>query len=994
MKTKELVHRFADQHEIYKKQEYNETQTRRDFIDPFWEALGWDVANKSNSLQSYREVIHEDKVKVSGSTKLPDYSFRLPGGKRMFFLEAKKPHTNIKEDADSAIQVRRYGWSAGLSISILTNFDYFAIYDCTVKTKQTDKAGVSRIMQFEYTDYITKFDFFWDTFSRARVQQGGLDKYIQNEDNKKGTSTVDKDFLDSLDKWRIVLAKDISINNEINEDELNYVVQNIINRIIFLRIAEDRHIEPYGQLMDTIKSGDYYKNILSICNTADQKYNSSLFDFKKDTLSEKIIIQPKTIKSIISELYPPICPYEFSVMAVEILGSAYEQFLGKEISLSKSGRAVIEEKPEVRKAGGVYYTPQYIVDFIVKNTVESLIGNLTPLEVSKIKIVDPACGSGSFLIGAYQYLLNWHKDYYNKNEGQDKGKKNSPLTPSGELTTEIKKKILLNNIFGVDLDTNAVEVSKLSLLLKCMEGETKESIEIQANLFHDRVLPDLDNNIKCGNSLIGLDYYDNNLDFGEEKKVKPFSWEKNFPSVFVQGGFDCVIGNPPYVKEYTSKETFDQIKQSHLLKYYQGKMDLWYFFVCYGIDLLKPNGILGYIVPNNWVTNAGSSILRNKILEDSIIKNIIDFGSYMVFDSASIQTMVLILEKKKQASYSFDYRKLDLNKPAIQSAYKLLGKEADQGLNYLMPSIIPNDYKDKYLVFGDRKTENLLNKIQAKKNFVLDGKEEVTNGIHPHYDFVSKQIAEKSKGKYVKGQGIFGLSHKEKKSLRLTKDEKLILKPYYNNTEQLGRYYGDNENKLWIIYTTSDFKNPSRIKNYPNLKKHLDQFKNIITSDNKPYGLHRSREEKFFKGEKIMAIRKCSEPTFTYTDFDCYASAAFYIIKTKRINQMYLTALLNSKTVAFWLKNKGKMQGNIFQVDKEPILNIPLLDTNDEGKKSQVIKYAKLLLNLYKELQNATLPNQKEQLKTQILHSEDKINKIFYELYKLTHEEIRIIENV
>jgi adenine-specific DNA-methyltransferase len=350
--------------------------------------------------------------------------------------------------------------------------------------------------------------------------------------------------------------------------------------LIFLRIAEDRHVEQYGQLQEAVKSGDYYKNILGIFNNADQKYNSGLFDFKKDVISEKTRIENKVIKSIISELYPPSCPYEFSVMAVEILGSSYEQFLGKQILLSKSGRAVIEEKPEVRKAGGVYYTPQYIVDYIVKNTVGKLLEDMTPVEASAVKIVDPACGSGSFLLGAYQYLLNWHKDFYNLNEKQNMGKKDSPLTPSGELTTAAKKRILTNSIYGVDLDANAAEVTKLSLLLKCLEGETKESIEAQSQLFHDRILPDLDGNIKSGNSLIELDYYNNEMDFSEERKIKPFSWQKAFLEVFKQGGFDCVIGNPPYLKERGSKEIFEPILSSSLGKiYHQGKMDFWHYFL-------------------------------------------------------------------------------------------------------------------------------------------------------------------------------------------------------------------------------------------------------------------------------------------------------------------------------------------------------------------------------------------------------------------------------
>ncbi|MDR1739516.1 MAG: N-6 DNA methylase, partial [Bacteroidales bacterium] len=418
-KIKILVQRFDEQKETYRSKDYTETSTRRDFIDPFWKALGWDIDNENGYAESYREVIHEDRVKVGGATKAPDYSFKLSGGNRLFFLEAKRPGISIKDDFHPAYQLRRYGWSAKMPISIITDFEEFAVYDCSNKPKPTDKASNGRIKYITYTDYEKEFDFIWNTFSKESVLKGSFDKYIQSDKNRKGTTTVDRDFLASLDRWRVELAKNIALRNKgISEDELNFIVQHTIDRIVFLRIAEDRGVERYGDLQDAIKSGDYYKKLLDRFQDADQKYNSGLFDFSKDKISSKISIDNKVIKSIISEFYYPICPYEFSVLSVEILGSAYEQFLGKQISLSKGGRATIEEKPEVRKAGGVYYTPQYIVDYIVKNTVGKLVENKAPKEVSDIKICDPACGSGSFLIGAYQYLLNWHKDYYTQNGKQ------------------------------------------------------------------------------------------------------------------------------------------------------------------------------------------------------------------------------------------------------------------------------------------------------------------------------------------------------------------------------------------------------------------------------------------------------------------------------------------------------------------------------------------------------------------------------------------------
>ncbi|HSV87226.1 MAG TPA: TaqI-like C-terminal specificity domain-containing protein [Bacteroidales bacterium] len=646
-KISELVERFSDQYDSYKKSDYNETLTRRDFVDPFFKALGWDIDNENGYAESYREVIHEDKVKVGKATKAPDYSFRLVGGKRLFFVEAKKPSVSVKDEIHPAYQVRRYGWSAKLPISIITDFEEFSVYDCTKKPKPTDKASSARIKYLTFREYLTEFDFLWDTFSKERVLKGSFDKFVQSDTHKKGTATVDKEFLQSLDSWRTYLATSISWNNkDLDEDEINFVVQQTIDRIIFLRIAEDRSVEPYGTLKEAIKQGEHYKNLFRQFEQADEKYNSGLFDFKKDKISKNIQIDNKVIKTIVNELYYPESPYEFSVLSVEILGSAYEQFLGKTITIDKAHRAKIEEKPEVRKAGGVYYTPQYVVDYIVQNTVGKLLENKTPKEVSKIKIVDPACGSGSFLIGAYQYLLDWHKNFYSDNGKPSKGKKDNPLTPEGNLTTAEKKRILLNNIFGVDIDVNAVEVTKLSLLLKCMEGETEASIASQLRLFNERVLPTLDENIKSGNSLVDTDFYDSQLDFGEEKKIKPFNWQKAFPEVFKQGGFDAVIGNPPYV---LGRETFDDSVKSYIANKYQsygGKYDLYVFFCEKALKLLTDKGRFSFIIPNTILVNENATKIRELILKNYSLETIRVFKN-KVFENAQVETVILIIENRK-----------------------------------------------------------------------------------------------------------------------------------------------------------------------------------------------------------------------------------------------------------------------------------------------------------------------------------------------------------
>ncbi|GAB4480614.1 MAG: hypothetical protein OHK0057_34310 [Thermoflexibacter sp.] len=653
-KIRELIEKFESHKEYFKTLEYNETQTRKDFIAPFFRALGWDIDNKKGKLESYRDVKLEDKIRVSGRTKSPDYAFNV-NGKRTFFVEAKKPAVPIKDQPEPAIQVRNYAWNASLLISVVTDFEEFAIYDCTRKPRKHDRAITKRLKYIHYTQYLQEFDFLWDTFAFENVEKGSITAYGQKYADLKNAEPVDKAFLKSLEDWRTYLATNIAqLNKNLEEYELNFAVQQTIDRIVFLKVCEDRMLEKEGSLIAQIKKGNYYQNLYQYFVLADQKYNSGLFDLKKDTVTANLHIDNKVIKSIIEELYGEDengITFNFNITPVEILGYAYEQFLGKVIYLTSANSAKIEEKPEVRKAGGVYYTPQYIVDYIVKETLGEVIAGKTPQEISAIKVLDPACGSGSFLLGAYRYLLDYHLSYYQANPsplGGVKGKAGT-LTPEGKLTTAEKKRILLNNIFGVDIDAQAVEVTKLSLLLKALEGETEASIHASLKLFNERVLPSIDNNIQCGNSLIGTDFYNSGLFLTprEERKINVFDWKIAFKEVFRQGGFDVVIGNPPYVllQELEQKMIFDYALKNFLSAKY--KVDMYQLFLEQTIKLLKTNGLLGYIVPNTFLKNIYAEPIRKLLLENTKIRQI-NLLNYRVFDQASVDTCLLIYEKNEQ----------------------------------------------------------------------------------------------------------------------------------------------------------------------------------------------------------------------------------------------------------------------------------------------------------------------------------------------------------
>lgn len=936
----ELTNRFTEQFESYKNANYNETLTRRDFIDPFFKALGWDIDNKNGYAEAYREVIHEDKVKVGKATKAPDYSFRLVGGKRLFFVEAKKPIILVKDEIPPAYQVRRYGWSAKLPVSIITDFEEFAIYDCTKKPLPTDKASVARIKYLTFKDYLNEFEFLWDTFSKERVLKGSFDKFVQGNLNKKGTATVDKEFLQSLDSWRTYLATSISWNNkQLDEDEINFAVQQTIDRIIFLRIAEDRGVEQYGNLQQAIKQGNFYQNLFHQFHQADEKYNSGLFDFKKDKISKTLSVDNKVLKTIINELYYPESPYEFSVLSVEIIGSAYEQFLGKVIRVDKAHRAHIEEKPEVRKAGGVYYTPQYIVEYIVKNTVGKLTENKTPKEVSKIKIVDPACGSGSFLIGAYQYLLDFHKNYYTDNGKISKGNKSNPLTPEGNLTTAEKKRILLNNIFGVDIDVNAVEVTKLSLLLKCMEGETQASIASQLRLFNERVLPTLDNNIKDGNSLVDTDFYDNQLDFGDENKIKPFNWQKGFPEVFKQGGFDVVIGNPPYIQSREGQ--FNDNEKNYYntkFKITEYQINTYGLFIEKGVTLLKQKGLLGFIIPNYWLSTKFDKKLRKFIFQENKVVELVNV--YKVFEEAVVDTLLLIATKGNSNKYQKSFLKsIDRNFTSISE--RLAAIQNNQW-TYLNEIAIDEKQDDIEISFKDSielKAKKIIGdyfllKFGAKlyeigKGIPPQRKEHSTNGVYE-----SNKKNDSTYLKLLKGRHI---------------------KRYFIDWKESYVKYGNN--------------------------------------------LAAPRDPSLFIGDRILIQRivskKCLDATFTDNHLVCNTDVITLKPKTK-VNCKFYLAILSSKLIGAYIKsNNINLDRNVFpKINTNTLESVPVpdIDKVDKSIVQEMTKMVDQLLKLNKEITATKLATQGSHLQSKIDYCESRINQIVYQLYELTEAEVKIAE--
>lgn len=996
---KELVNKFERNQEAYKKSSYKEEQIKQEFINPFFKALGWDVDNEQGAAPQYRDVIFEDSIKVSGGTKAPDYCFTM-AGRRMFFVEAKKPSVNIEKDIMPSYQLRRYAWSAKLPLSILTDFEEFAIYESRTRPKKSDRASDGRIIYFTYQDYVEKWDEIYSIFSKEAVLKGSFDKYAESTRKKRGTSSVDDEFLGEIEQWREILARNIALRNkELTIEDLNFAVQQIIDRIVFLRMCEDRGVEKYEQLRNLLDSGHIYENFCQLCKKADEKYNSGLFHFKEekgrgshpDELTLDLNIDDGVLKTIIKSLYYPNSPYEFSVLPAEILGNVYEQFLGKVIRLTPSHQAKVEEKPEVKKAGGVYYTPQFIVDYIVENTVGTLLKGKTPNKVSEIKILDPACGSGSFLLGAYNYLLKWHLNYYS---GQDKKRLSDKLYKGRDdeyhLTIQEKKRILLNNIYGVDIDPQAVEVTKLSLLLKVLEGENKDALESQQKLFQERALPDLENNIKCGNSLIGPDIYELELNSEDIGRINPFDWDSEFPGI---DGFDAVIGNPPYIRIQAMKAWAPVEVEQYKKKYVsasKGNYDIYVVFVEKGLELLNDNGVLGFILPHKFFNATYGQPLRTLISEGKNLDKLVYFGHNQIFERASTYTCLLFLSKEKKNKFHYtdvkDLEKWCFDEESSQD-YVNSTKVTESEWNFIIGNEAPifDKLNSMPVKFGD--ITKIFVGLQTSADTIL----------------LFKDTLKQSEVTTVKSKEL-------SKDVELESD---LLKPVVRSGN-IGRYWASPT--ALVLFPYEKIENGFKLISEKNLKnKYPKTFSYLLSNKKDLSGRERGKFKDtgwyqlypknldLWEQPKIMVPYMIKRLSAFFDDENLYfvnvTTGGFGVtVKEEYGSLKYFTGLLNSQLLDWFIKKVSTtFRGGYFAANKQFLVQLPIKTINfdipeEVESYNNIIKFVETMQKLNKDLQSAKTPNSKQNIQRQIEASDKQIDKLVYELYGLTEEEHKIIE--
>jgi predicted type IV restriction endonuclease len=949
----ELVERFEAHQPVYQSGQYNEAQLREEFINPLFEALGWDVFNRKGYADAYKEVIHEDAIRVGGRTKAPDYCFRASGGVRTFFVEAKRPAVDIANAILPAFQLRRYAWSAKLAIGILTDFEEFAVYDCRIEPKKTDKASVARVIHLKHTEYVERWDEVVELLSPEAIRRGSIDRFVADKKIKKGTASVDAAFLAEMESWRLDLARNVALRNPaISQRDLNFAVQCTIDRIVFLRICEDRGVEPYGTLQSLLNAPNIYRRLGELFQRADDRYNSGLFHFTPerdrpeppDELTLSLAIDDKPLRELLQKLYFPESPYEFSVFPAEILGQVYEQFLGKVIRLTEGHRAKVEEKPEVRKAGGVYYTPSYIVDYIVQNSVARLLGEKTPAQASSLRVLDPACGSGSFLLGAYEYLLTWHRDWYVDNEPEKHARRRSPPIYRGasgdwRLTTAEKKRILLNNIYGVDIDLQAVEVTKLSLLLRVLEGESGETITNQLRVFHDRALPDLGANIKCGNSLIGPDFYNGRqmslLDDDERYRLNVFDWrdrKHGLGAIMAAGGFDVVIGNPPY----------GAFADEHQTAYYRrhfesaiGACDSFAMFLDQGSLLLRTGGILGMILQSAFVSSPFMSKLRELMISRF---RPLAFASlpYDVF-AAYVDTVIVIAERLRKHQSLRDLAKAPVSLSVFPPRFRVrtltdfldVEKTAD-AVKWVEGS------RNEFLVTlsdAERAVVDKLNGVGARFSDVAD----IQRGVTPFHTSPRKQSHDASRA-FTGTVRRYKLEESRRAFLRY--DESLAeYKParYFTGPRLLLRELVSRQFRLQAVYV----------------------------------------DEKYVTNKSMQSL----------------------LLVDPEYSIFYLLGLLNSRLLSWYflavhsVARRDDFPKIVLKQTRElPFRRIAFDNRKDKARHDRMVELVEAMLGLHRKLPAVRTTHERIVLDRQIAAVDRQIDLLVYELYGLTDEEIKLVE--
>ncbi|MBW1612599.1 MAG: Eco57I restriction-modification methylase domain-containing protein [Deltaproteobacteria bacterium] len=996
MTIQELVEKYRSDRVSCLKTTYNETQVRNDFIDPLLKCLGWDVDNNKGKTQFLRDVIQEEYIEVKDETtkKNPDYTLRI-NGTRKLFVEVKKPSVNILKSAKAAFQTRRYGWSANLGISILTNFEHLIIYDCRFKPDVSENEQVARVRIFNFEEYVEAFDEIQQLVSFKSANSGQLDDLFPIYERRG--QTFDDYFLKQIEDWRQKLAiTAIEKNESLDDEDINFLIQRLLNRIIFLRVCEDRTIEKF----ETLKNIKSYDELKHLFQQSDKKFNSGLFDFIEDTLSLKIDIDSGVLIEIFNELYYPLSPYDFSVVDPTILSQIYERFLGSRIVLEEGRQLSILEEPEVSASNGVVPTPKLIVEQIIKDTLSPLITGKTFDEISTIKIADICCGSGTFLISAYDFMQQKVLEKLIEEDSDNKDLIYQLDEATFALTLKAKRNILEQNIYGVDINPYATEVSEFSLLLKLLERENSATVDNFINQHAEKVLPSLKGNIKCGNSLVDSKFFEFMPEALENDQllhnVKPFDWEIEFTFLKESKGFDAIIGNPPYVRiQKLVKYAPEEIKyyQSNISGYSVAKketIDKYYVFIQRAIALLDTNGLLGYIVPHKFFLIKGGKALREFITTNSQISKITHFGVTQVFPDRSTYTAILILQKDQKPNFQF--------KRIRKITPELLEKQDD------FVSYSTNDFNTDPWVFLSPDTERVFKKLRSKHSVPLKELAEICVGLQTSADKIY----------------IFEPENETSDTYRFTKsgrqwevEKGICLPAIYDLSFGLFDTIAANARIIFPYSVKNDgaylFSEEYFESNFPlawsYLQEHKPQLEKRSLQGNNPkwYQFGRSQSlTRFHNTPKLVWSVLATSPPYALDNNDLQFTGGgngpyYALINRSDYSLLYFLGILSHPLFENMVKaGASEFRGAYYSHGKQFIENIPIrqidLDnTSEKEKYNTIIKLVESLIKTKVQLKNAAYGSKRTVLQRKADTLFDQLIQSINLLYGISEEEFSLV---